>query len=90
MSTDADRSSFFVALVVIDIFVGLADSISLPYIVLFLVNEAGFSPLSLSAILTARAVSSIVFSMAFGVWIDTRTSVAPLSLALAEIGRAHV
>jgi SET family sugar efflux transporter-like MFS transporter len=83
LTTDADRSSFFIALVIVDIFVGLADSISLPYIVLFLVDQAGFSPLSLSAILTARALSSIVFSMAFGVWIDRRTSVAPLLLALA-------
>ena len=83
LTTDADRSSFFIALVVVDIFAGLADSISLPYIVLFFVDQAGFSPLSLSAILTARAVGSIVFSMAFGAWIDKRTSVAPLLLALA-------
>jgi SET family sugar efflux transporter-like MFS transporter len=83
LTTDADRSSFFIALVVVDIFVGLSDSISLPYIVLFFVDQAGFSPLSLSAILTARALSSIVFSMAFGAWIDKRTSVAPLLLALA-------
>ena len=83
MTTDADRSSFFIALVVVDVFVGLADSISLPYIVLFFVDQAGMSPLSLSAILTARALSSIVFSMAFGAWIDRRTTVAPLLLALA-------
>ena len=83
MTTDADRSSFFIALVVVDIFVGLANSISLPYMVLFFVDQAAFSPLSLSAILTARALASIVFSMAFGAWIDKRTSVAPLLLALA-------
>jgi MFS transporter, SET family, sugar efflux transporter len=83
LTTDADRSSFFIALVVVDVFVGLADSISLPYIVLFLVDQAGFSPLSLSAILTARALSGIVFSTIFGTWIDRRTSVAPLLLALA-------
>jgi len=83
LTTDADRSSFFIALVVADIFVGLADSISLPYMVLFFVDQAGFSPLSLSAILTARALMSIVFSMAFGAFIDRRTSVAPLLLALA-------
>jgi SET family sugar efflux transporter-like MFS transporter len=83
LTTDADRSSFFIALVVVDIFVGLGDAISGPYVVLFLVDQAGFSPLSLSAILTARALSSIVFSMAFGAWIDKRTSVAPLLLALA-------
>jgi MFS transporter, SET family, sugar efflux transporter len=83
LSTDADRSSFFIALVVVDIFAGLADAISGPYIVLFLVERAGFSPLSLSAILTARALSGIVFSTAFGAWIDRRTSVAPLLLALA-------
>ena len=83
MTTDADRSSFFIALVVVDIFVGLADAISGPYIVLFLVDRAGFSPLSLSAVLTARALSGIAFSAAFGAWIDKRTSVAPLLLALA-------
>ena len=83
LTTDADRSSFFIGLVIVDIFVGLADAISGPYIVLFLVDQAGFSPLSLSAILTARALSSIVFSMVFGAWIDRRTSMAPLLLALA-------
>jgi SET family sugar efflux transporter-like MFS transporter len=82
LTTDADRSSFFIALVVVDIFVGLADAITGPYIVLFLLDEARFSPLSLSAILTARALSGIVFSTAFGAWIDRRTSVAPLLLAL--------
>ena len=66
MTTDADRSSFFIGLVVIDIFVGLADAISLPYMVLFFVDQAAFSPLLLGAILTTRAVGSIVFSMAFG------------------------
>jgi MFS transporter, SET family, sugar efflux transporter len=81
--TDADRSSFFIALVVVDIFAGLADAISGPYLVLFLVDRAGFSPLSLSAILTARALSGIGFSAAFGAWIDKRTSVAPLLMALA-------
>ena len=83
MTTDADRSSFFIALVVVDIFAGLADAISGPYLVLFLVDRAGFSPLSLSAVLTARALSGIGFSAAFGAWIDRRTSVAPLLLALA-------
>ena len=83
LTTDADRSSFFIALVVVDVFVGLADAISGPYIVLFLVDQAGLSPLSLSAILTARALSGIAFSMVFGAWIDRRTSVAPLLLALA-------
>jgi MFS transporter, SET family, sugar efflux transporter len=37
----------------------------------------------LSAILTARALSGIGFSAAFGAWIDRRASVAPLLLALA-------
>jgi SET family sugar efflux transporter-like MFS transporter len=83
LTTDADRSSFFIALVVVDIFAGLADAISGPYLVLFLVDRAGFSPLSLSAILTARALSGIGFSAAFGAWIDRRASVAPLLLALA-------
>jgi SET family sugar efflux transporter-like MFS transporter len=82
LTTDADRSSFFIALVVVDIFVGLADAITGPYIVLFLVDQAGLSPLSLSAILTARALSGIVFSTWFGAWIDKRTTAAPLLLAL--------
>jgi MFS transporter, SET family, sugar efflux transporter len=83
LTTDADRSSFFIALVVVDVFVGLADAMSGPYIVLFLVDQAGFSPLSLSVILTARALSGILFSTAFGAWIDRKTSVRPLMLALA-------
>jgi SET family sugar efflux transporter-like MFS transporter len=83
LTTDADRSSFFIALVVVDIFVGLADAISGPYIVLFLVDKAGLGPLGLSAILTVRALSAIAFSTAFGVWIDKRTTLAPLLLALA-------
>jgi MFS transporter, SET family, sugar efflux transporter len=83
LTTDAARSSFFIGLVIVDIFVGLADAISGPYIVLFLVDQARLSPLSLSAVLTARALSGIAFSSAFGAWIDKRTSVAPLLLALA-------
>jgi SET family sugar efflux transporter-like MFS transporter len=83
LTTDADRSSFFIGLVIVDIFVGLADAISLPYIVLFLVDKAGLSPLSLGAILTARAACSIAFSAAFGAWIDKRTTLKPLVLALA-------
>jgi hypothetical protein len=74
LPTDADRSSFFIGLVIVDIFVGLADAISLPYIVLFLVDKAALSPLSLGAILTARAVGSIAFSAAFGAWIDKKTT----------------
>ena len=83
LTTDADRSSFFIALVVVDIFVGLADAISGPYIVLFLVDKAGLGPLGLSAILTVRALSAIAFSTVFGAWIDKRTTLAPLLLALA-------
>jgi SET family sugar efflux transporter-like MFS transporter len=83
LTTDADRSSFFIALVVVDIFVGLSDAISGPYIVLFLVDRAGLGPLGLSAILTARALSAIAFSTAFGAWVDKRTTLAPLLLALA-------
>jgi SET family sugar efflux transporter-like MFS transporter len=82
LTTDADRSSFFIALVVVDIFVGLGDAITGPYIVLFLVDKAGLSPLSLSVVLTARALSGIVFSTAFGAWIDRRTTMAPLLVAL--------
>jgi hypothetical protein len=82
LTTDADRSSFFIALVVIDVLVCLADAISGPFIVLFLVGEARFDPLSLSAILTARALSGIAFGTGFGALIDKRTSVAPLLIAL--------
>jgi SET family sugar efflux transporter-like MFS transporter len=83
LTTDADRSSFFIALVVVDIFVGLADAISGPYIVLFLVDRAGLGPLGLSAILTVRALGAIAFSTAFGAWVDKKTTLAPLLLALA-------
>ncbi|MGA8585000.1 MAG: MFS transporter [Roseiarcus sp.] len=83
MTTDVDRSSFFIALVVVDVLSGLADAISGPYVVLFLVDHAQLGPLSLSAILTARALSGIAFGTAFGAWIDRRTTIAPLLLALA-------
>jgi MFS transporter, SET family, sugar efflux transporter len=83
LTSDADRSSFFIALVVVDVLAGLADAISGPYIVLFLVDEARLDPLSLSAILTARALSGIAFGTAFGAWVDRRTSIAPLLIALA-------
>jgi MFS transporter, SET family, sugar efflux transporter len=83
LTTDADRSSFFIALVVVDVFVGLADAVSGPYIVLFLVDQANLGPLSLSVVLTARALGAIAFSTAFGAWVDRRTSVKPLMLSLA-------
>ena len=83
MTPDADRSSFFIALVVVDVFVGLADALSGTYIVLYLVGEAGLGPLALSAVLTARALGSIAFATAFGAWVDRRTSLAPLIIALA-------
>ena len=83
LTTDVDRSSFFIALVVVDVLSGLADAISGPYVVLFLVDQAQLGPLSLSAILTARALSGIAFGTAFGAWIDRRTTIAPLLLALA-------
>ena len=83
MTPDADRSSFFIALVVVDVFVGLADALSGTYMVLFLVGEAGLGPLALSAVLTARALGSIAFATAFGAWVDRRTSLAPLIIALA-------
>src|SRR6185437_13901994 len=40
LTTDADRSSFFIALVAVDVLAGLADAVSGPYIVLFLVDQA--------------------------------------------------
>jgi MFS transporter, SET family, sugar efflux transporter len=82
LTTDADRSSFFITLVVVDVLSGLSDAISGPYIVLFLVDEAHLGPLSLSVILTARALSGIAFGTAFGAWVDRRISVAPLLIAL--------
>jgi SET family sugar efflux transporter-like MFS transporter len=82
LTSDADRSSFFIALVVVDVLAGLADAISGPYTVLFLVDEAGLGPLSLSAILTVRALAGIAFATALGQWVDRRTSVAPLLIAL--------
>jgi len=82
VTTHADRSSFFIALVVVNVLAGLADSISGPYVVLFLVGDARLDPLSLSAILTARALGAIAFATAFGAWVDKRTNVAPLLVAL--------
>ncbi|HXE25213.1 MAG TPA: hypothetical protein VN637_10025, partial [Roseiarcus sp.] len=83
MTTDADRSSFFIALVAVDVLAGLADAVSGPYIVLFLVDQAHLSPVLLGAVLTARALAGIAFATGFGAWVDRRTSVAPLLLALA-------
>ena len=83
MTPHADRSSFFVALVVVDVLAGLADAMSGPYIVLFLVDQAHLSPLLLSVILTARALAGIAFATGLGGWVDRKTSVAPLLLALA-------
>ena len=82
MTTDADRSSFFIALVVVDVLVGLADAISAPTSYSFSSMRRASGPLSLSAILTARALSGIAFGTAFGAWVDRRTSVAPLLIAL--------
>lgn len=83
MTTAVDRSSFFIALVVVDVLAGLADAISGPYLVLFLVDEARLSPLSLSVVLTARALAGIAFATGFGGWVDRKPSLAPLLLALA-------
>ena len=83
LTTHADRSPFFIALVIVDVLAALADAISGPYFVLFLVDQARLSPLLLSAVLTARALAGIAFATWFGAWIDRRTSVAPLLLALA-------
>ncbi|HEY1780399.1 MAG TPA: MFS transporter [Roseiarcus sp.] len=83
MTPHADRSSFFIALVVVDVLAGLADAMSGPYIVLFLVDQARLSPLLLSVILTARALAGIAFATGLGGWVDRRTSVAPLLMALA-------
>jgi MFS transporter, SET family, sugar efflux transporter len=83
LTTAVDRSSFFIALVVVDVLAGLADAISGPYLVLFLVDQAHLSPLSLSVVLTARALAGIAFATGFGGWVDRKPSVAPLLLALA-------
>jgi SET family sugar efflux transporter-like MFS transporter len=83
LPTAVDRSSFFIALVVVDVLAGLADAISGPYTVLFLVDQARLSPLLLGVILTARALAGIAFATGLGGWIDRKPSVAPLLLALA-------
>jgi len=83
LATHADRSSFFIALVVVDVLAGLADAMSGPYLVLFLVDQARLSPLLLSAVLTARAVAGIAFATGLGGWVDRKPGVAPLLLALA-------
>ena len=59
---------------------GLADAISGPYMVLFLVDQARLGPLSLSAVLTARALGAN--RLRHGVWSvgrqeDERRAVAP-------------
>ncbi len=46
-------------------------------------STRSLAPLALGAILTARAVGGIAFATAFGSWVDRRTSIAPLLLALA-------
>ena len=81
-TADVRRSSFLVALVVVDVLAGLADALTGPFLVLFLVDELGLSPLKLSAILTVRAICGIAFASLFGAWIDKKTSVAPLLTAL--------
>ena len=81
-SAEARRSAFFLALVAIDVLAGLADAVSQPYMILYLVDHLGFTPLELTAALTVRAVSSIVIGTAFGRWIDRRPGVAPLAIAL--------
>lgn len=81
-TADARRSQFFVALVIVDVLSGLADSLSGPYLILFLVNELGLSPLKLSAVLTTRALCGIAFGTLFGAWVDKKTSTAPLIIAI--------
>jgi MFS transporter, SET family, sugar efflux transporter len=92
LKADPNRSSFFVALIVVDVMVGVADAMSLPYFALFLVDRARLDPLSLGVVLTARAVGGIAFGTAFGAWVDRRTSVAPLLVALggSSIGYAFL
>ena len=92
MTPHDDRSSFFLALVVVDVLAGLADAMSGPYIVLFLVDQAHLSPLLLGVILTARALAGIAFATGLGAWVDRKTSVVPLLLALtgSSIGYASL
>ena len=82
LTVETRRSSFFVALVIVDVLAGLADLLTGPYLVLYLVNELGLSPLELGAILTVRAICGIAFGTLFGAWIDKKTSVIPLLIAL--------
>src|ERR1700722_20242670 len=75
LTTHADRSSFFIALVVVDVLAGLADAMSGPYLVLFLVAQGRLSPLLLSAVLTARAVAGIAFATGLGGWEDRKPGI---------------
>ena len=84
--TRAARPSFFISLALADVLVGLSDSVSGPYLSLFLVNRAHLSPLWLGLLLTVRALAGIAFSTAFGSWVDKAPSAAPLLLALAAAG----
>ena len=45
-------------------------------------DELGLSPLKLGAILTVRAICGIAFGTFFGAWIDKKTGVTPLLIAL--------
>lgn len=69
--------------------VGTATSFAVPYLSLFLANEAGMTPLALGIFMTSLSASSIVVSSALGRWSDRqvdRRAVVALALAAASIG----
>ncbi len=79
-SLAASRS--YVLLVIAALMVGFRDSMAEPYLVLFAVQRAHTSPLALGALLTVRAAGAVLFSMAFGAWVDRRPSLRPLLISL--------
>jgi len=62
---------------------GIAEAMASSYLTLFAVQELRLRPLALGLFLTIRAVSAILFSAAFGHWLDRAATRLPLVLALA-------
>jgi MFS transporter, SET family, sugar efflux transporter len=72
----------FLPLFVASVLVGFRDSMSLPYITLFAIEQAHMGPLAVGIFLTARAAGAIAISMLFGAWFDRRPSLWPLLVTL--------
>ncbi len=73
----------FLPLFVASVLVGFRDSMSLPYITLFAVEQAHMGPLAVGIFLTTRAAGAIAISMLFGAWFDRRASLWPLLVTLS-------